>query len=208
MTRDEPIDLKWVEELAEAREVKRINALRVAQRIRVPAGFVLAPLVLVLARPSWTSLAGGSVLAVCGLAIRAWASCYIRKNEVLATSGPYAYTRNPLYLGTFLLGLGVAVAAGNVWIVVVFAILYLAIYIPVILAEADTMRRLFPEAYDVYSRKVPMFVPRVTAYQSAATAGDKSEGTLDLSLYREHREYRAAIGFLMIAVFLIIRIYY
>ena len=194
--------------MAEAREVRRVNALKVAQRIRVPAGFVLAPLMLVAARPSWASIAVGSLLATCGLAIRAWASCYIRKNEALATSGPYAYTRNPLYLGTFLLGTGVAIAAGNAWIVVVFAILYLAIYIPVMLAEANTLRNLFPEEYEAYSRNVPMLVPRVTAYRNESAGGEGSQRALDFSLYLKHREYRAAIGFLLVIGLFVARIYY
>ena len=84
---------------------------RVARRIRVPLGFAFAILYFWLARPAWRSLALGSVLIVLGLLLRAWASGNVRKDEALATSGPYAYTRNPLYLGSLLIGIGFAVAA-------------------------------------------------------------------------------------------------
>lgn len=184
---------------------------QVAQRIRVPAGFVLAPLLFVSARPSPGSLAAGAFVAIIGLAIRAWASGHLKKNQELATSGPYAHTRNPLYLGTFLLGMGVAIGSGALWFVAVFAAVYLAIYVPVMLAEADTMRSLFSDEYEEYSTQVPLFVPRFTPY---GTDGPQSyaaqlkrprwrRGTqFDPSLYMRHREYRAALGFAVVYVLL------
>lgn len=195
--------------MAEARGLKTTAAFRLAQRIRVPAGFVLAPLMLIAARPQWTSICIGSLVAVIGLAIRAWASCHIRKNQELATSGPYAYTRNPLYLGTFLLGVGAAIGAGVVWVAVLFGVIYLVIYVPVMLAEAETMHQLFPEEYESYSRRVPMFVPRLTRYKSAPAVprDEPASRTIDFTLYLQHREYRAALGYLLVVAFLIGKMY-
>ena len=168
---------------------------KLAQRIRVPAGFVLAPLLFISARPTPSSLAAGAFVAIIGLAIRAWASGHLKKNQELTTSGPYAHTRNPLYLGTFLLGTGVAVAGGTPWFVALFASFYLMIYVPVMFAEAETMRGLFSEEYDAYSKQVPLFVPRFTPYRAFTTAGGFRQ--FDISQYLRHREYRAALGFLV-----------
>jgi protein-S-isoprenylcysteine O-methyltransferase Ste14 len=173
----------------------------VAQRIRVPAGFVLAPLLFIAARPSPGSLVTGAAVAVIGLAIRAWASGYIKKNEELTVKGPYAHTRNPLYVGTFLLGTGVAISAGTFWYTALFIALYLFIYLPVMFAEAETMRQLFPDDYEDYSKRVPLFHMRLTPYRGPADrqtrVASEREGTgFDSSLYMRHREYRAALGLL------------
>ncbi|HSB10883.1 MAG TPA: isoprenylcysteine carboxylmethyltransferase family protein [Blastocatellia bacterium] len=176
---------------------KRVTFRRFAQRIRVPAGFVLAPLLFISARPTAATLAAGAFVAVIGLAIRAWASGHVRKNEELATSGPYAHTRNPLYLGTFLLGVGVAVGGGALWFVALFAVFYLMIYVPVMLAEAETMRSLFPADYEEYGKQVPLFAPRFTPYRARSTRSNSGR-QFDVSLYLQHREYRAAFGFLAV----------
>jgi protein-S-isoprenylcysteine O-methyltransferase Ste14 len=176
---------------------------KIAQRIRVPAGFVLAPLLFISARPTPSSLAAGAFVAIIGLAIRAWASGHLKKNQELTTSGPYAHTRNPLYLGTFLLGTGVAVAGGTAWFVALFATFYLLIYVPVMFAEAETMRDLFAEEYEDYSSQVPLFVPRFTPYRAFSPSGGTYRSQIgnhrqfDVSQYLRHREYRAALGFLV-----------
>ena len=173
---------------------------QLAQRIRVPAGFVLAPLLFISAQPTAGSLAAGAFIAIIGLAIRGWASGHVKKNQELTISGPYAHTRNPLYLGTFLLGTGVAAGGGAVWFVAVFATFYLMIYVPVMLAEAETLQELFSKEYETYRREVPLFVPRFTPYHSDSEGlylhSRTGEGRqFDLSLYMRHREYRAAVGF-------------
>jgi protein-S-isoprenylcysteine O-methyltransferase Ste14 len=167
---------------------------QIAQRIRVPAGFVLAPLLFISARPTVASLAAGAFIAVIGLAIRAWASGHLRKMEELTVTGPYAHSRNPLYLGTFLLGAGVAVGGGALWFVALFATFYLVIYVPVMQAEAETMHTLFEAEYERYSRQVPLFVPRLTPYRRAL---DPQQTQFDVALYMRHREYRAALGFVV-----------
>src|ERR1044072_2897 len=125
---------------------------KIAQRIRVPAGFLLGPLLLIAANPTPRSLMIGAAIAFAGLMIRAWASGYLKKNMELTVSGPYARTRNPLYLGTFILGSGVAITSGSIWFVVLFMALYLLIYYPVMRAEAETLGKLFPAEYEAYTR--------------------------------------------------------
>src|ERR1700739_3555472 len=133
---------------------------RVARRIRVPLGFVFALLYFWLAHPSWLSIALGLVVIVPGLLIRAAASGHVQKNEALATSGPYAYTRNPLYLGSLLIGVGFAIAARSWWIGGVLVLMFFAIYLPVIRDEEAFLRQKFPE-FEEYARRVPRMLPRI-----------------------------------------------
>lgn len=161
----------------------------------MPLGFVCAVIFLLLAKPRALTLAVGGGVALCGLLLRAWSSGHIRKNDALATSGPYAHTRNPLYLGSLLLGLGFTIAAsGRWWLLPVlgglFAALFLGIYLPVMRVEAATLAKLFGEEYERYARAVPLFIPRVTPY----TGGQTSRLKFDASLYLRYREYRAALG--------------
>jgi protein-S-isoprenylcysteine O-methyltransferase Ste14 len=173
----------------------RVTFRKIAQRIRVPAGFVLAPLLLVAAKPTPRWLITGAVVAVAGLMVRAWASGCLKKNMELTTSGPYAHTRNPLYLGTFILGTGIAISSGAIWFVALFMTLYLLIYVPVMFAEAETLRKLFPAEYDQYGLSVPLFLPRLTPYRAARDAGARR---FALSQYVKHREYRAALGLVVV----------
>lgn len=163
---------------------------RVARRIRVPLGFAFAGLFLWLARPTWRSIALGAVLIVPGLLIRAMASGHVRKNEALATSGPYAYTRNPLYLGSLLIGVGFAVAARSWWIGIALIVMFFAIYLPVIRGEEAFLREKFPE-FEEYARRVPRMWPRITP----ATLGSTPDrGRFSFDLYWKHREYQALVG--------------
>src|SRR6202035_2252182 len=133
---------------------------QIARLIRVPLGFIFAVLYFWLARPSWRSMALGAIGVVAGLLIRALASGHVRKNEALATSGPYAYTRNPLYLGSLLIGIGFAVAARSWWVGVALVVMFFAIYLPVIRDEERFLRSTFPE-FDEYAGKVPRMLPRL-----------------------------------------------
>ncbi len=161
------------------------------QRWRVPLGFVCAALFILLARPVFWTLAVGASVSLAGLALRAWAAGHIRKNDRLATSGPYAHTRNPLYLGSFLLGLGFTVAAGRPLLLgLLFAALFLGIYLPVMRVESATLAGLFGKEFERYAQSVPLFFPRLTAYDAG---GERVH--FDAGLYMRYREYRAAIGF-------------
>ena len=158
----------------------------VARRIRVPVGFVFAAYYLWRARPSWTSLAAGGAIAVIGLGLRAYASGYVRKASALVTTGPYAYTRNPLYLGSLIIAAGFVVAARSFWIALAASAIFLAIYLPVMRFEEQFLRSQFPE-FDDYARRVPRLLPRLSS-----EAGQ--QGDFSLNLYWKHREYNAALG--------------
>jgi protein-S-isoprenylcysteine O-methyltransferase Ste14 len=175
---------------------------RVARRVRVPLGFVVAAVFLVFAQPNWRSLAWSLLLVLPGLWLRGYAAGYVTKNSELTRTGPYAYTRNPLYLGSMLLAAGFAVAAGPWWLVVLLVVMFLAIYVPVILSEENFLRGTFA-GFDEYARRVPRLLPRLSAARfdglDAASAGFRAER------YRHHREYNAAIGAAMIYIALALR---
>ena len=173
---------------------------RIARRIRVPLGFVFAVLYFWLARPTWRFIAFGTILILPGLVIRALASGHVRKNEALATSGPYAYTRNPLYLGSLLIGVGFAVAARSWWVGVALVVMFFAIYVPVIRDEEAFLRRTFPE-FEEYARRVPRMFPHL-----ATQSGSKDDpAKFSMDLYRKHREYNALIGSALLVCALILK---
>ena len=158
----------------------------VARRVRVPLGFAFALLYFWLARPTVKSILLGAALVIPGLLVRAVASGQLQKNEQLATAGPYAYTRNPLYLGSLILSIGFALAARSWWIVGGIIALFFAIYLPVIRAEEVFLRERFPHFED-YARRVPRLFPRIRP-------SDKNRGAFSWGLYRKHREYKATLG--------------
>src|SRR6266481_1465357 len=160
---------------------------QIARRIRVPLGFLFAVFYFWLARPPWRSLMQGAIAVVPGLLIRALASGHVRKNESLATSGPYAYTRNPLYLGSLLIGLGFAVAARSWWVGVALVVMFFAIYLPVIRDEEGFLRRTFPE-FEEYARRVPRMLPRL---RRASVSSNETSTGFSFELYLIHREYNA-----------------
>ncbi len=144
---------------------------KIARRVRVPLGFVVAAIFLVFARPSWQTLAWSLLLVLPGLWLRGYAAGYVKKNAELTRTGPYAYTRNPLYLGSMGIAAGFAVAAGQLWLGLLLVVMFLAIYVPTILSEETFLRGAFP-SFDEYAGKVPRLLPRVTAARFAdADAG-------------------------------------
>jgi protein-S-isoprenylcysteine O-methyltransferase Ste14 len=179
------------------------NWSRIARRIRVPMGFVFAALFLWLARPTWLSLAWSLWVVFPGLWLRAYASGYVKKNAELAVSGPYAHTRNPLYLGSMLIAFGFAGAARSIWIFLTLAILFAAIYGPTIRSEEEFLRRQFSE-FGEYTRRVPRLFPRLTPAQ----LGTSAAGRFSRQLYLQHREYNALLGALAIYVALALRVYF
>lgn len=174
------------------------------QRWRVPLGFLCAAVFIFLAQPTPTALIIGACVSIPGLAIRAWAAGHIRKNAQLATSGPYAFTRNPLYLGSFLVGLGFTTASGKWVLGVLFAALFLGIYFPVMRVEASTMAQLFGKDFETYRRSVPLFFPRFTPFRQS----DSARIRFDRVLYLRYREYRAALGLVIAWGLLLIKTYY
>lgn len=174
------------------------------QRWRVPLGFLSAAVFLFFARPTPIALVAGACVSVLGLVIRGWASGHIRKNAELATSGPYAFTRNPLYFGSFLLGLGFTIASGRWPLALLFAALFIGIYLPVMRVEASTMAQLFGSEFETYRRSVPLFFPRLTPYRQDDSARVKFDG----ALYLRYREYRAALGLVIAWGLLLIKTLY
>lgn len=171
----------------------------ILQRLRVPLGFVTAILFLMFSKPSWQTIAIGAPIALCGVAIRAWASGHLRKNAELAISGPYAYTRNPLYLGSFVLAVGVVICGGSWWLAALLLGFFLAVYVPVMQAEAAHMHELFPRDFAAYEQNVPLFLPRLTPWQ-------RSAARFDQQLYLKYREYRALLGLLVVVGILALRV--
>lgn len=172
-----------------------------ARRIRVPLGFLTAVVFLLVASPTPRTMLESLVLVVPGLWLRAYASGYVKKNEELTRTGPYAYTRNPLYLGSMLIAFGFAGAAGSWIIALVLAILFAVIYVPTIRGEEHYLADRFPEFAD-YARRVPRLLPRL----SAARFPDASTGRFSSALYRQHREYNALLGALVLYAVLAIRL--
>ena len=160
---------------------------RIARRIRVPLGFFFAAFYLWQSRPAWWSLAMGGVVVAQGVILRAMASGHVQKNQELATTGPYAYCRNPLYLGSIIIAIGFAIASRDIWVTVAIVVLFAAIYIPVIRAEESFLRQHFSQ-YEDYARRVPRLLPRTLWWSDALTSG------FSRALYRQHREYNAFIG--------------
>ncbi len=175
-----------------------MNWPKTARRIRVPLGFVLAALFLWLAHPTSTALLWSLLIVLPGVGLRAAASGHVKKNLELTVTGPYAYTRNPLYLGSILIAVGFAIAARSPWLAAALAVMFLAIYMPVILAEEDFLRSAFAE-FDEYKRRVPRIFPRLTP-------ATKDKGSFSSDLYRKHREYNASIGSAALYAALIVKL--
>lgn len=158
-----------------------------AARLRVIAGFIMVAAFAWFSSPSTTSLAGGLAVAAMGLALRAWAAGHLEKNQQLCDGGPYQYVRNPLYIGTTLTAAGFAIASRRWELGVLFAVVFVAVYLPVIELEEQHLRNLFPD-YAAYAGQVPVLIPRFP--------GRASQRRFRWRIYRKNEEYRALFGFL------------
>ncbi len=164
-------------------------------RLRVPSGFLLVAAFAWFSHPDITSLWIGFPIAILGLALRGWAAGHLAKNQSLAASGPYAFTRNPLYLGTLLVAAGLAVAARSPSLAALFAAVFLLVYLPVIQLEQQYLREIFPD-YAAYAMRVPALLPRLPPVPGCRRA-------FAWSLYKKNAEYQAAAGFLAGAALLV-----
>lgn len=167
-------------------------------RLRVTAGFALVAAFAWFSHPTAVSLAIGLCVSLAGLALRAWAAGSLYKDRNLATAGPYAFTRNPLYLGTLIVAAGLAIASRSVGLGALFAVVFLFVYLPAIQLEQQHLRDIFPE-YAAYARRVPMLLPRVTPSGSASNPFTWAQ-------YRKNREYQAAMGFAAGVAWLVVRV--
>lgn len=173
--------------------------VQLARRFRVPVGFAAAALYIWLARPTWTSILCGSAIVLPALLLRTAASGHVKKNQEVTTSGPYAYTRNPLYLGSIILVIGFGVASRNLWLAVALVMIFIALYLPVIRDEENFLRTRFPE-FTHYAERVPRIIPRLSASDSPAEFSSQ--------LYRNHREYNAALGSVGMMILLILKLHF
>ena len=169
------------------------------QKLRVPIGLVVAASFGWFAHPSAASLAWGLPLAIAGLVLRAWAAGHLRKNQKLTTSGPYAWVRNPLYVGTLLAVGGCLIAAAQPVLFFFNVSAFMVIYTPVVEQEEQHLRKLFPE-YEEYARRVPQFVPRLP--------GERSGQGFAYGIYRRNKEYKAMLGFLWAYAFLALKAFF
>lgn len=165
-------------------------------RLRVTCGFIMVAAFAWFSCPDAQSLAWGLPISALGLALRAWATGHVEKNIRLAQSGPYAYVRNPLYLGTLIVAAGFAIASRRWGLGLLFAVVFLFIYLPAIQLEEQHLRNLFPE-FAAYAGRVPALWP--------ALHPQKRPEHFRWSLYFHNREYQAGIGFLVGAAYLIAR---
>lgn len=175
------------------------------RRLRLRAVWLLVIPFLWLARPSPALLAWGGGLAAVGLVVRGWAAGVIRKEKELTVRGPYAFTRNPLYVGTFLLGLGVTIAGGRWIFVVLFLLFYGLVYGRTIRGEAALLEELFGDSYRDYAAAVPLLIPRPTPYRPKESSGPAS---FTFSRYRRNREYEALLGTVAGFAFLAARVWW
>lgn len=166
---------------------------RTARRVRVPLGFAFAAVFLLFARPTPLSLLLSLLLVVPGVLLRAYAAGYVRKNAELTQTGPYAYTRNPLYLGSLAASAGLTAASRQWSLVLLLAAIFLFIYIPVIRSEEAFLRGHF-EGFDAYTARVPRLLPRLTAAPPPGEATVDTSPTFSAEKYRRHREYNFAWG--------------
>jgi protein-S-isoprenylcysteine O-methyltransferase Ste14 len=169
----------------------------IAHKLRVPLGFAVAAAYLILARPSWRSLAWGGAIALLGLVFRAWAAGHLAKNETLAASGPYAHVRNPLYVGSLITAAGFALAGRNLAVAGALAVYFLFFFLPVVEEEERHLRKLFPE-YAEYERRVPKFWPRLARQGGAAQE-------FRWAIYHRNREYQAVASSLAAMAILLLK---
>lgn len=160
-------------------------------RWRIRANLICLILSLLLARPKLYFFFAGLGLTLLGLLLRAWASGHLSKEKILAISGPYKYTRNPLYLANLIIGLGVMTASHSGWVLLVFCLNFIIFYPVAVLVERERMRRIFPHQYDKYSRKVPLFFPTLKPTDNA------SDHRFSWKYYYKNRELRTVIAALI-----------
>lgn len=169
-------------------------------RWRVRLGYPLAIVVLYFSRPTPRSILLGALAGLIGLWLRAYAAGYLYKQEVLTVTGPYAYTRNPLYLGSAILALAAGIATRS-WISALVLIAYFTVFYSIVMQrEANELHLRHGASFDEYALAVPLFIPRLTA---AKLTGDSS-GSFSFAQYKKNHEWQAAGGFLFLLLVLLL----
>jgi len=166
----------------------------IVARLRVPSGFLIVVVFAWGAQPTMESMLWGLPVSLLGLLLRGWAAGCLAKNQQLATGGPYAYTRNPLYVGTLLVAAGLSIASRSPGLAILFAAVFLLVYLPVIQNEEQHLRKLFP-VYADYADRVPMLLGRRRRLVQPGAL-------FRWQLYFKNQEYQAAIGYFAGLLFL------
>jgi protein-S-isoprenylcysteine O-methyltransferase Ste14 len=177
----------------------KFNLEKIVYRWRVRAASIGLILAIIFARPDLTSFLTGLGICFLGLLIRTWSAGHLRKEKELAISGPYQYTRNPLYLGNFVIGISVAFASRSWWVLGYFAVYFLLFYPLVIKREMKRMKEFFPDEYVEYKKKVPLFFP---TWKSLSPSG---KNKFSWKLFRKNKERRALIGAFLFWVILALK---
>jgi protein-S-isoprenylcysteine O-methyltransferase Ste14 len=168
--------------------MSKFNLKSAIYRWRVRGGFIGILLAIVLAKPDLTSILIGMAISLFGLFIRTWAAGHLKKEKELTISGPYKYTRNPLYVGNLILGIGTVVGSRSWWMLAFFSAYFLLFYPVAIKNERERMKKFFPREYEDYKRKVPLFFPSLKPLSS------QQKNKFNRKLYKKNKEYRALIG--------------
>jgi protein-S-isoprenylcysteine O-methyltransferase Ste14 len=178
--------------------VSKTGAFFVRWRVRL--GYPLAIAVLLFARPTPRSVFYGALIGLLGLWIRAHAAGFLHKQEVLTVTGPYAYTRNPLYLGSAILALGAGIAMCS-WISLIILSVYFALFYSIVMRrEEQELRLRHGASFENYAIAVPLFFPRL----SPAKVSGVSSGSFSIAQYRKNHEWQAAVGFLFLLIALML----
>ncbi len=155
---------------------------------RVRTGLIGVILVVILAKPDLLSLLGGLAVCILGLLLRMWASGHLRKQKELTISGPYMYTRNPLYLGNLIIGFGLVIASRSLWSLCIYLAYFLLFYPLVIHTEREKMKELFPAEYEEYRKKTPLFFPSMRPFSTP------NKNKFSWKTFQENKEWRAIFG--------------
>lgn len=174
------------------------NIGAIVSRNRIIVSLLLGVALWFLSKPTPLSIAAGAPFVILGEAIRTWSSGHIRKNQALATTGPYAFTRNPLYLGSGMMGFGF-ILMGRSWsLLLLFLMFFTLIYRFTILREEEKLSARFGPQFAAYAASVPRFFPRLSAWRRTETA-------FDWGLVLKHREHRTWLGIVVVLVLMVVR---
>jgi len=175
----------------------KYNFKKTIYKWRVRAGFIGIILAVILAKPNSAFLLGGIGVCSLGLLLRTWASGHLRKQKELAISGPYQYTRNPLYLGNLIIGISIVIASRSWWVLGIVITYFLFFYPLVIREEKERMQRLFPKEYETYKKKTPLLFP------SWKPLSPSNKNSFSWQLYRKNKEWKAFLGAILFWLILI-----
>jgi protein-S-isoprenylcysteine O-methyltransferase Ste14 len=180
--------------MTDSRSLQIKQSRKFWMRWRVRLGYPVAVVFLALARPIPHSIVAGGIVVAFGLLVRGAASGHLRKDEELATTGPYASTRNPLYLGSAFLAAGFIIAGDSWWAALIVGVYFAVFYYAVIHNEEADLRKRFGAAFEEYAARTPLFFPGFRAHRGEARPANARANAFSWPQYRRNREYQALLG--------------